>query len=353
MSERTRQHRGKTYRISIAHPDAERFPWMEPDELDELVEDIRTNGQEEDCVRLPDGRLIDGRNRELACRIAGVEPRYRTANVSEADIPALVRSWNLHRRHLTPSQRAMLAAESANLPNCTQVDAARDFGVSTRSVGTAASVLKKSPILADAVKEGHLSVGVAARAADLPGEVQFQIATSPDPAETAAEALEELEAEEDHGDAWEPEDEESDEAPEPQDDTLPVPMNDASRTTLRPKGKPPKPLDKNHPFYDVLKKFTALNGAITKALRTDKGAALLDALREAQVGKHHLPFLHFTHGTIIGDECKPSEVKFVGLHALRSLILKVGARKQKIPAGWAAKAYQGALEVARNGGKPQ
>jgi hypothetical protein len=78
---------------------------MSADELDLLAEDIRDLGQKYPIRRLPDGRLLDGRNRELACRIAGVEPYYETTNPAESEVPALVASLNLLRRHLTVEER--------------------------------------------------------------------------------------------------------------------------------------------------------------------------------------------------------------------------------------------------------
>src|SRR5688572_13286990 len=63
------------------HPLAESFPMLEGDELDALVDDIRTNGLLNPIVRDTNGRLIDGRNRLKACALAGVEPRFTTSDV--------------------------------------------------------------------------------------------------------------------------------------------------------------------------------------------------------------------------------------------------------------------------------
>ncbi len=52
--------------------------------------------------------LIDGRNRREACKLAGVEPRTRV--LSGEDPTAYVLSANVHRRNLTPGQRAMAMA---------------------------------------------------------------------------------------------------------------------------------------------------------------------------------------------------------------------------------------------------
>jgi predicted DNA-binding protein (UPF0251 family) len=198
---RTREFRGKTYRVSDAHPYADLFPWMPDDELFELAESIRLTGQRQPIPRLADGRLADGRNRELACRIAGVEPVYRdlqpSATRDEEGLVAAIVNANLRRRHLTPSQRAMIAAEIARLTKppasreadaeegdekpVTQREAAAELGVSRASVQRAAEVIQKAPELADLVSDGRLDVKTAAAASSLPEGFRKKILGAPDP----------------------------------------------------------------------------------------------------------------------------------------------------------------------------
>ena len=83
------------------------FPAMDDEALQGLAEDIRVNGLK-NPIELWHDAIIDGRNRSLACIIAGVPPRYVEVQVD--DPVAYVLSKNLHRRHLTESQRAMVAA---------------------------------------------------------------------------------------------------------------------------------------------------------------------------------------------------------------------------------------------------
>ena len=92
------------------HPVAEIFPLMEASDYDQFLADIRENGCLEP-IWLYDGKIIDGRNRYRACLDVGIEPAFRTWN-GEGSLVQFVVSLNLHRRHLTSSQRAAIAAEA-------------------------------------------------------------------------------------------------------------------------------------------------------------------------------------------------------------------------------------------------
>ena len=88
------------------HPACTIFPQLPDDELRELADDIAANGLRNPVV-LFQGKILDGRNRYLACELAGVKPRF---SEFQGDDPiGWVVSQNLHRRHLTASQRAVVA----------------------------------------------------------------------------------------------------------------------------------------------------------------------------------------------------------------------------------------------------
>jgi len=55
------------------HDAANIFPMMSDEEADGLLEDIRTQGQRY-AIELFEGKIIDGRNRYLACLKLEVEP---------------------------------------------------------------------------------------------------------------------------------------------------------------------------------------------------------------------------------------------------------------------------------------
>lgn len=93
------------------HPAAELFPLLQGSEFTELVNDIRQHGLREPIVFTPDGQLLDGRNRYRACkRIRDEEP---TTRIEHGEPWAYVISVNVHRRHLSESQRAMIGARIA------------------------------------------------------------------------------------------------------------------------------------------------------------------------------------------------------------------------------------------------
>jgi len=92
----------------VAHPLADLFPLLQGVELQALADDIATNGLHQPVI-LFDGKVLDGRNRLAACKLAGVEPRFDEFKGTEDEALALVLSLNLARRHLTTAQKAALA----------------------------------------------------------------------------------------------------------------------------------------------------------------------------------------------------------------------------------------------------
>lgn len=95
------------------HPVASLFPLMGQDGLRDLARDIDAHGLLEPLWRY-EGKLLDGRNRLLACTQANVAPVFRDWVPQPGETPlTFVLSRNLHRRHLAASQRAAIAVEVA------------------------------------------------------------------------------------------------------------------------------------------------------------------------------------------------------------------------------------------------
>lgn len=202
------------------HPLADIFPLITGAEFEALRDDIAAHGVREPVI-LFEGAILDGRNRYRASQAAGVDcpmTEYRGD-----DAAAFVVSLNIHRRHLTESQRAMAAAKLANLAHggnrrveqaanlplespslptfepdapkpapVPQAEAARLLNVSERSLRTAKKVQDTAPQeVVAAVQTGHISVSLAAQVAELPEEVQAEVAAAEPEAmkEAAREAV--------------------------------------------------------------------------------------------------------------------------------------------------------------------
>lgn len=170
----------------LLHPAAQLFPMLTTPELLELADDIKANGLRHPIVR-HDGKILDGRNRLAACEIAGAAPRFEEWN-GKGSATAYAISANLKRRHLNPSQLAMIAADALHLfeveakarqkegarrgglgrkvtapgreasKGTAASAAAKAAGAGARSVERAKAVTKKSPELAKRVKAGEVTL---------------------------------------------------------------------------------------------------------------------------------------------------------------------------------------------------
>ena len=94
------------------HPACSAWPAMREAALRELADDIKIHGQLEPAAITPDGELLDGRNREAACALNGIE--LKTV-VYDGDPIAFSISKNKHRRHMDKIALAFVGAELATL----------------------------------------------------------------------------------------------------------------------------------------------------------------------------------------------------------------------------------------------
>ena len=137
------------------HPIADVWPMMDEAKIAELADDIRKNGQLVP-VWLYEGKILDGRNRWAACKIAGAEPKTKEYTGDEPTGFAV--SLNDRRRHMN---KGSLAAVAAELEPFFAADAKRRY---EQTVGRPnKSVEKVPPIIASQPKareEAAKSVGV-------------------------------------------------------------------------------------------------------------------------------------------------------------------------------------------------
>jgi len=192
-----------TSNMPPVHPAAEALPMMSEEALRALAADIKANGLREPVTMLGP-RLLDGRNRWLACEMAGVDIRTRDW---AGDALSYVRSLNLHRRHLTPVQMAAAAVKlepvyeeeaakkqtegrrkggqlkGGNHPKAKQDDAGRALAQAAKEVGASLDsakamkqVSKAAPEVIELVQRGHVeTVADAKRVAALPEDTRAEV----------------------------------------------------------------------------------------------------------------------------------------------------------------------------------
>lgn len=166
------------------------FPPMSTEEFRALVTDIKEHGQREPIWTYR-GEVIDGAHRLAACKELGVKVRSQEWD-GKGSLTAFVLSLNLHRRHLSQGQKAMVGAEAlplfeaeakarqlatlkrgdqkpdvALLPPREKArareQAAAAVGVSPRYVQTAKKLQQVDPQAAEAVKRGDITLSKAVR----------------------------------------------------------------------------------------------------------------------------------------------------------------------------------------------
>jgi DNA modification methylase/ParB-like chromosome segregation protein Spo0J len=188
------------------HPAAEAFEMLPEKKgkknvysIEELAESIRDKGLLHPIKYWQDpadGKFwkVDGRNREAACKAAGVKPRYTQARLPVGlNIVEYIQIENGDRRHLTASQKAMSAAKLVPLfkaevsraerarreeagPSAPAPEgggtkqersaagkAAKAAGVGARNVQDAVIIEKKDPELAEKVRKGEVTIPQAKR----------------------------------------------------------------------------------------------------------------------------------------------------------------------------------------------
>lgn len=172
------------------HELASIFPMMGEAEYRALVQDIAKQGLLEP-IWLYEGEIIDGRNRYQACQELGISPRFRTWRGRGSPL-AFVISLNLSRRHLTSSQKAVVALEVEKrlakeakqqqgkrtdllqklakrfLPLHAAAEAGKLVGTNRNYVVTAKKIEKTAPELLDTVRAGTLTIPDARQLSRLP-----------------------------------------------------------------------------------------------------------------------------------------------------------------------------------------
>ncbi|MHC1745529.1 MAG: hypothetical protein AB9895_00075 [Negativicutes bacterium] len=185
------------------------FPPMTEDEFENLVKDIEINGQY-DPIILFDGKIVEGRNRYLACEKLKIQPRTTEWTGNEEELFQYVFSKNFTRRNLNANQKAMIAAKCSlaeekleaklrqgnrskitlvkelttkdcNSGKATQKAAEKIGGTNRQYIADAKFVQEKAPELVDDIFKGNLTIPKA-----------IKIAKQLDSSEEREEALQEV-----------------------------------------------------------------------------------------------------------------------------------------------------------------
>jgi SAM-dependent methyltransferase len=180
------------------HPACLLFPKLPKADLLALAADIKANGLRNPIV-LFQGQVLDGRNRLAACKIAKVKPRFVEWDGKGTPLQWVI-SENLIRRHLTSSQRAVIALdllpllekeakERQNKGYLGSYDPKSGGGEKGKSSQIAArltksnyayveavkSISKSAPELIEKVRAGDLSIPDAKRLLDIPKEKRKEL----------------------------------------------------------------------------------------------------------------------------------------------------------------------------------
>jgi ParB-like chromosome segregation protein Spo0J len=173
------------------HAAANIVPLLDGADYEALKADIHQNGQQIP-ITIWKGEVLDGRNRLRVCKELGIPPKVVELTSLPGNSPTMyVLSANLLRRHLKPTQLAMVGARArehfdaeARLRQArkaasgeTRGDArdlaGRTVGVSGKTIDYASKVLKSGvPELIDACDGGRIAVSKAAQLLELSPEEQ-------------------------------------------------------------------------------------------------------------------------------------------------------------------------------------
>ncbi len=172
------------------HPACACWPPMSDAEIAELADDIVKNGQLYPAILLDD-KMLDGRNRALACEKGGIELR---TEVYQGDDPVgFVITANQRRRHLPKVELAFIGDTLATLKHGrsdgrnskalnsalplgpTRDQVAKELGIDPRRIDDASSVRKNcEPHIVEMARTGKVGIqAVAAYGRHTPREQQI------------------------------------------------------------------------------------------------------------------------------------------------------------------------------------
>jgi hypothetical protein len=185
--------------IAESHELANLFPIESEKSLREMAESMKARGQRHKTVMYK-GKIVDGRNREIARQLAGLPPAHMDfAEVGgKASLEEFIIDENINRRHLDVGQRALIAGKLVphmkveakkrrgqrnDLKPGNSGDHGRATKLAGEKVGISADSAGKGVVVAEhgchalqeALKNGTISLSAAEKIARQPEQEQPQL----------------------------------------------------------------------------------------------------------------------------------------------------------------------------------
>lgn len=148
------------------HPFALMLPEPSGDDRENLMEDIAKHGVKVPVV-LFEGAILDGRSRYMIAMKLGRPVPFENFTGNAKNALELVASFNIYRRHLNASQKAMLVVDISErlvsidgTPKREAVAAATvSVGAAKSTVQRAARIMRDEPKVAEKIRNGQTTVG--------------------------------------------------------------------------------------------------------------------------------------------------------------------------------------------------
>jgi len=142
-----------------------------------MVESIKNRGLRRK-IRVYNGLVVDGKNRQRACVAAGLAPEYKEWEPPEGctdkkdierELAIYIDDENAKRRHLSATEKAFLAVDRIKDDGFTIPEAAKEMEVSSRMVDMAKKITENgSDEVIKAARKGQVFAPDAVAIADLP-----------------------------------------------------------------------------------------------------------------------------------------------------------------------------------------
>ena len=183
------------------HPISKVWPDLSDEAWNALCDDIERNGVRVPKIVIHEGMVLDGWHRLETCRALGDDwvDKLRVEHYKGGDPLAFTASLHVHRRQMSTGQKALIAADLSEdskaggdrrsenhsttlLNGLTQSRAAELLDVSLGSIGKAQRLRREAPELAEAVRQGEITLSAAHKQiSDKPADNIGQASTAASP----------------------------------------------------------------------------------------------------------------------------------------------------------------------------